>query len=182
MSTTAKLIFLCGKMAAGKSTLARELARRHDAVLLVQDELLDALYPGEITDVPGFVTCSSRLQQALAPDPLRPRLLGFTRLGLAEIVRTRIHPPLHEMLRGPHAAGLSALRQIARATESTADSPRAVLRAAPDVVTALLADPVALPDLARRLGRDTSLRSDPRLSSGTAIVEGTDPVGVASQG
>jgi len=41
----AKLIFLCGKMAAGKSTLAKELAAREDAVLIVQDEFLDALYP-----------------------------------------------------------------------------------------------------------------------------------------
>src|SRR5262245_28839441 len=63
----AKLIFLCGKMAAGKSTLARTLAERERAVLLVQDELLDHLFPGEITDIPGFVRCSSRLKNALAP-------------------------------------------------------------------------------------------------------------------
>ena len=62
-----KLIFLCGKMAAGKSTLARRLADREDAVLLVQDELLDRLYPGEITDIAGFVKCSSRLRDALEP-------------------------------------------------------------------------------------------------------------------
>ncbi len=67
MSTSAKLIFLCGKMAAGKSTLASELAQREHAILLVQDELLDSLYPGEITDIPGFVKCSSRLKKALAP-------------------------------------------------------------------------------------------------------------------
>ncbi|MEO9190731.1 MAG: ribonuclease E/G, partial [Acetobacteraceae bacterium] len=48
------------------------------------------------------------LVAALAGDPMRPRLLGFTNLGLAEIVRTRVHPPLHEMLAGPHAAGLLA--------------------------------------------------------------------------
>ncbi len=36
MAGSAKLIFLCGKMAAGKSTLARELADRENAVLLVQ--------------------------------------------------------------------------------------------------------------------------------------------------
>jgi predicted kinase len=64
--TRAKLIFLCGKMAAGKSTLARELAVRENAILLVQDELLDALYPGEITDIAGFAQCSSRLRNALA--------------------------------------------------------------------------------------------------------------------
>jgi len=67
MSAPAKLIFLCGKMAAGKSTLARDLAERHGAVLLAQDEFLDSLYPGEITDVPGFAKYSSRLRNALAP-------------------------------------------------------------------------------------------------------------------
>jgi Ribonuclease G/E len=56
---------------------------------------------------------ASALQAALAADPLRPRLLGFTALGLAEIVRPRVHPPLHELLAGPHAAGLAALRVIA---------------------------------------------------------------------
>ena len=67
MSTSTKLIFFCGKMASGKSTLARDLADREDAVLLVQDDLLDALFPGEITDTPGFVKCSSRLKNALTP-------------------------------------------------------------------------------------------------------------------
>src|SRR3989449_8728822 len=67
MAGSAKLIFLCGKMAAGKSTLARDLAKRENAILLVQDEFLDALFPGEITDLPGFVKCSSRLRSALAP-------------------------------------------------------------------------------------------------------------------
>ncbi len=62
-----KLIFLCGKMAAGKSTLARELAHREDAVLLAQNELLDHLFPGEITDIRGFVKYSSRLNDAIGP-------------------------------------------------------------------------------------------------------------------
>lgn len=62
-----KLLFLCGKMAAGKSTLARQLAMREDAVLIVQDDLLDALYPGEIRDIADFSRCSSRLRDALAP-------------------------------------------------------------------------------------------------------------------
>ncbi|MGA7918510.1 MAG: ATP-binding protein [Candidatus Acidiferrales bacterium] len=66
MNTSAKLMFLCGKMAAGKSTLARDLAKREDAILLAQDELLEALFPGEITDLQGFVKCSSRLRSALA--------------------------------------------------------------------------------------------------------------------
>ena len=73
MRTPAKLIFLCGKMAAGKSTLARDLAERENAVLLVQDEFLDRLFPGEITDMPGFIKYSSRLKDALAPH-IRPLL------------------------------------------------------------------------------------------------------------
>src|SRR5262245_57818279 len=67
MSAAARLIFVCGKMAAGKSTLARDLAEQEDAILLVQDEFLERLYPGEIIDIPGFVTCSTRLKTALAP-------------------------------------------------------------------------------------------------------------------
>jgi Ribonuclease G/E len=38
------------------------------------------------------------LGQALAADPLQPRLLGLTGLGFAEISRPRIRPPLHEQL------------------------------------------------------------------------------------
>jgi predicted kinase len=63
----AKLMFFCGKMAAGKSTLATDLVIRENAVLLVQDDFLNALFPGEITDIPGFVKCSSRLKNALTP-------------------------------------------------------------------------------------------------------------------
>jgi predicted kinase len=61
------LIFLCGKMAAGKSTLARDLAIRENAVLLVQDDFLNALFPDEITDIPSFVNRYTRLMSALTP-------------------------------------------------------------------------------------------------------------------
>jgi Ribonuclease G/E len=37
------------------------------------------------------------LRAALAADPLKPRFLGFSNLGLAEITRPRIRPPLHEI-------------------------------------------------------------------------------------
>jgi predicted kinase len=67
MSSAAKLMFLCGKMAAGKSTLARDLAEREDAILLVQDDFLEHLWPGEITDIPEFIDRSARLKNALAP-------------------------------------------------------------------------------------------------------------------
>ena len=53
-------------MASGKSTLARELAEREGAILVVQDEWLAALFPGEITSIPEFVQRYSRLQNVLA--------------------------------------------------------------------------------------------------------------------
>ncbi len=66
----AKLYFMCGKMAAGKSTHARELARTKNAVLFVQDEFLDALYPGEIRDIEDFVQYSGRVRDAITPHVL----------------------------------------------------------------------------------------------------------------
>ena len=65
MSNNAKLVFLCGKIASGKSTLSRQLAKRENAVLLVQDEFIERLFPGEIVDIPTFVKYSSRVKKAL---------------------------------------------------------------------------------------------------------------------
>jgi predicted kinase len=67
MTQPTKLLFMCGKMAAGKSTLAAELARREEAILLVQDHFLATLYPGDIVDIAGYVKYSSRIRDALTP-------------------------------------------------------------------------------------------------------------------
>jgi Ribonuclease G/E len=107
---------------------------------------------------------------ALAPDPLQPRFLGFTALGLAEILRPRRHPPLHELLAGPHAAGLAALREMA-ARAAAAPATALALRAAPAILRALDDDAVARSDLARRTGRPLIMRSDPALPPGRWIVE-----------
>lgn len=109
--------------------------------------------------------------QALAGDPLAPQFLGFTALGLAEILRPRIHPPLHELLAGPHAAGLAALRALAQEIAAT-PSRRPLLRAAPTIVQALEADPSALESLATRAGQRLILQSDHALAPlGWSLVE-----------
>jgi len=113
------------------------------------------------------------LQAALARDPLPPRLLGFTTLGLAEIVRPRVHPPLHELLRGPHAEGLAALRRIA-AEVGTPPHRLPQLRASPAIVAALHGDAEALPALAQRAGRALILRADPNLADTAWRVEASD--------
>jgi hypothetical protein len=95
---------------------------------------------------------------ALADDPLRPRFLGFTALGLAEIVRPRVHQPLHELLNGPLAEGLAALKAV----RSAFDGVRIpALRANPGVVAALEADGTGLEDILRQTGRAVTVRADP---------------------
>lgn len=103
------------------------------------------------------------LATALAEDPLGATLLGFSHLGLAEIRRPRVHAPLAELLAGPHAKGLAALRAAAR---EAAAAPSAVpaLRAAPAILAALEADPVALPAYRTATGRGLILRADPAIA------------------
>jgi predicted kinase len=47
--------------------LREGLARVKNAVLLIQDEFLDALYPGEIRSIQDFVKYSARVRDALSP-------------------------------------------------------------------------------------------------------------------
>jgi hypothetical protein len=100
------------------------------------------------------------LRAALADDPVETRLLGFTGLGLAEIVRRRVHPPLHEVLAGPHAAAAAALRA---AVAQSRPGAGLMLRAAPGVVAAFERDAVMRADLARSLAHALMISSDPQL-------------------
>ncbi len=59
------LHMLCGKIAAGKSTLADRLARAPATVLLSEDHWLSRLYPAEIASLADYVRGSARLRDAL---------------------------------------------------------------------------------------------------------------------
>jgi predicted kinase len=63
----AVLHLLCGKIAAGKSTLSAELAAAPGTVTLAEDAWLARLYPGEIRSVADYVRCAARLRDAVAP-------------------------------------------------------------------------------------------------------------------
>ena len=162
-----------GGMLAGR--VRHEAVNRAVLPKLADQIRLRNLSGGIVVDLAGL---SARKRAALGPDfiaalagdPLRPRFLGFTALGLAEIVRSRVHPPLHELLAGPLAAGLAALRAVLAAFDG---DPRAMaaVRAHPGVVAALQADPAALPDVVRRTGRDVTLRSDPGLPATAWVLE-----------
>ena len=100
----------------------------------------------------------------LASDPMQPRFLGFSALGLAEILRPRVHPPLHELVGTPHAEGLAALREMSR-TLAADPGKRLSLRASPAISDALLADAPALEACRRRFGQKLILRTDHTLPS-----------------
>jgi len=102
------------------------------------------------------------MEEALSRDPLHPRLLGFTALGLAEILRPRIHPPLHELLSGPHAAALAALRAAQRAA-AVPPYRLPVLHAGIGVAAALENDAEARRTLAEQAGHPISIRMNPSL-------------------
>jgi ribonuclease G len=97
------------------------------------------------------------LRQALRPDALA-RLVGLTGLGLLEMVRDRIHPPLAEILHTPLAEGLAALRQAAR-DAAARPAQRLMLEARPDVIAALRDLPSALDDYTALTGHGLELRS-----------------------
>lgn len=59
------LHLFCGKVAAGKSTLARQLTCASGALLLSEDDWLSRLYPDEIHSLADYARCSGRLRSAL---------------------------------------------------------------------------------------------------------------------
>jgi predicted kinase len=71
------LYLLCGKIAAGKSTLARRLADRPATLVITMDHWMSALFPCENRTIEDFARLSARLRDAMAPhvvDILRQEL------------------------------------------------------------------------------------------------------------
>jgi predicted kinase len=66
-SNHAVLHMLCGKIAAGKSTLAAELARRPETVLIAEDEWLSNLFGDQMHSVSDYVRVSKKLRDVMGP-------------------------------------------------------------------------------------------------------------------
>ncbi|MEM9104673.1 MAG: ATP-binding protein [Pseudomonadota bacterium] len=66
-STHPTLHMLCGKIAAGKSTLASSLANRSGTVLIAEDDWLSALFADELHSLSDFVRCTKNLRNVLGP-------------------------------------------------------------------------------------------------------------------
>ena len=63
----ATLYLLCGKIAAGKSTLARRLAERPATLLITMDHWMSILFPTENRTIEDFARLSARLRAAMGP-------------------------------------------------------------------------------------------------------------------
>ena len=132
---------------------------------------------GIVIDFVGMDSRSAReklratLAEALAPDPVAPQLLGWTRLGHFELVRPRRGRPLAEALLEPRPGGalvktavtaaheaLRALRRAARAQPGR----RWRLTAAPEVAAALSgAAAEAVRQAEQRFARSIAIEADP---------------------
>jgi predicted kinase len=61
------LHLLCGKIGAGKSTLARELAARPATVLISEDHWNATLFPDELKSIDDYRRYSARVRAAMGP-------------------------------------------------------------------------------------------------------------------
>jgi len=61
------LYLLCGKIGAGKSTLARRLAARPGALLISEDHWTSTLYADDLKTIEDYTRYSARLRAAMTP-------------------------------------------------------------------------------------------------------------------
>jgi predicted kinase len=61
------LYLLCGRIASGKSTLARQLAARPATLLITMDDWMSILFPTENRTIEDFARLSARLRDAMGP-------------------------------------------------------------------------------------------------------------------
>src|SRR5262245_3733197 len=64
---SAALYLICGRIAAGKSTLARQLAERPATLLITMDDWMSALFPRENNTIEDFTMLSARLRSVMGP-------------------------------------------------------------------------------------------------------------------
>ena len=105
-------------------------------------------------------------------DPLT-RVVGVTGLGLIELVRTRVGPPLNEVLgtpASPLTCGLAALRRAVREGRTTSPAPR-TLRASPAVALALREQTQALAEYAAAAAYPLLIQPDPSVQAGKETFE-----------
>jgi predicted kinase len=75
------LYLLCGKIGAGKSTLARQLASRPATLLISEDHWTSTLFAGDLKTIEDYGRLSARLRAAMAP-----HIVDILRQGLSVVL------------------------------------------------------------------------------------------------
>jgi predicted kinase len=65
--TVPVLYLLCGKIGAGKSTLARQLAARPATILISEDHWTSTLFADDLKTIDDYARYSARLRAAMTP-------------------------------------------------------------------------------------------------------------------
>lgn len=81
MTDKPTLHLLCGKIAAGKSSLAASLSKQANTIVISQDKWLATLYLDEIKSLSDYVRHVVRLQ-----DALKPHLVDLLRTGVSIVL------------------------------------------------------------------------------------------------
>lgn len=77
----ATLHMLCGKIAAGKSTLTTELGRAPSTIVIREDFWLSRLFGSEMKDVNDYIRYSRRLREAVGP-----HIQDILRIGVSVVL------------------------------------------------------------------------------------------------
>lgn len=83
------LYLLCGKIAAGKSTLAKELAARPATVLISEDHWNANLFADELKTIEDYSRLSRRLRNAMGP-----HVVSLLKAGLSVVLDFPANTPL----------------------------------------------------------------------------------------
>jgi predicted kinase len=75
------LYLLCGKIAAGKSTLARRLATRPATLLISEDHWTSNLFADDLKTIEDYGRYSARLRAAIGP-----HIVDILRQGLSVVL------------------------------------------------------------------------------------------------
>lgn len=81
MPSQPRLHLVCGKIAAGKSTLCQRLADAPATVLVSEDDWLSTLWSGEIASLEDYARCSARLRAVMGP-----HLAELLRAGISVVL------------------------------------------------------------------------------------------------
>ena len=80
-SNETTLHLVCGKIAAGKSTLTAQLGQCPGTIVVAEDAWLSQLYPGQQTSLADYVRNSARLRSVMGP-----HLVALLRAGVSVVL------------------------------------------------------------------------------------------------